>query len=62
MHAADGRREQLGPHWKTHARELTSKEYTRLRPDIDRAAPGGPTMEIIDPFGNVLRFCEPSQG
>lgn len=30
------------------------------RPGIDRDAPGGPTMTIIDPFGNELRFCEPN--
>ena len=27
---------------------------------IDPDAPGGPTMTIIDPFGNELRFCEPT--
>ncbi|WP_198671933.1 glyoxalase superfamily protein [Desertihabitans aurantiacus] len=32
----------------------------RLRPGIDRSAPGGPTMTVTDPFGNELRFCEPS--
>lgn len=31
----------------------------KLRPGIDRDAPGGPTMTINDPFGNELRFCEP---
>ncbi|MDT9594990.1 glyoxalase superfamily protein [Nocardioides zeae] len=30
-----------------------------LRPGIDRDAPGGPTMSVLDPFGNELRFCEP---
>ncbi|MCV7595408.1 glyoxalase superfamily protein [Micrococcus luteus] len=30
------------------------------RPGIDPDAPGGPTMTIIDPFGNELRFCEPT--
>ncbi|NYD66125.1 glyoxalase superfamily protein [Agromyces atrinae] len=29
-----------------------------LRPGIDADAPVGPTMSIIDPFGNELRFCE----
>lgn len=27
------------------------------RPGIDHTAPGGPTIELIDPCGNVLRFC-----
>ena len=39
--------------------ELTERGHPRLNPGIDRDAPGGPTMEITDPFGNVLRFCEP---
>lgn len=30
-----------------------------LRPGIDPDAPGGPTMDLIDPFSNVLRFCQP---
>ncbi|GAA1525154.1 glyoxalase superfamily protein [Kribbella lupini] len=29
-----------------------------LRPGIDVDAPGGPTLEVIDPYGNVLRFAE----
>lgn len=40
-------------------RELIDKQHPRLRPGIDLDAPGGPTMEILDPFGNALRFCEP---
>lgn len=39
--------------------EVTARHHPRLRPGIDRDAPGGPTMEIIDPFGNILRLCEP---
>lgn len=39
--------------------ELTAKRYARARPGIDTEAPGGPTIEVIDPFGNVLRLCEP---
>lgn len=31
----------------------------RLRPGIDDEAPGGPTMQVHDPFGNRLRFCHP---
>jgi catechol 2,3-dioxygenase-like lactoylglutathione lyase family enzyme len=40
--------------------ELSARPHARLRPGIDRDAPGGPTIEVIDPFGNVLRLCEPS--
>lgn len=39
--------------------ELESRPHPRLRPGIDDTAPGGPTMEITDPWGNALRFCEP---
>lgn len=42
-------------------RELKSHQTHRQRPGIDRKAPGGPTMEIIDPSGNTLRFCQPAE-
>lgn len=38
--------------------ELSRRPHARLRPGIDRDAPGGPTIELVDPFGNVLRLCE----
>lgn len=38
--------------------DISGRANRRLRPGIDRKAPGGPTIEITDPFGNVLRFCE----
>ncbi|MGB4780041.1 glyoxalase superfamily protein [Microbacterium sp.] len=38
--------------------DISEKPYPRLRPGIDRDVPGGPTIEVIDPFGNHLRFCE----
>lgn len=38
--------------------DISSRPHSRLRPGIDRDAPGGPTVEVTDPFGNVLRFCE----
>lgn len=38
--------------------ELSAKRYARARPGIDAQAPGGPTIEVVDPFGNVLRLCE----
>lgn len=43
---------------KALRRELSSKRYGRARPGIDRNAPGGPTIEVADPFGNVLRLCQ----
>lgn len=45
---------------KSFHRELRSRDHlSSLRPGIDRSAPGGPTMELIDPFHNILRICEP---
>ncbi|WP_040385114.1 glyoxalase superfamily protein [Demetria terragena] len=38
--------------------DLSHRPHPRLRPGIDREAPGGPTVELTDPSGNVLRFCE----
>lgn len=38
--------------------ELKRKHYPSLRPGLDQDAPGGPTIEVIDPSGNTLRFCE----
>lgn len=40
--------------------EISARAHRRLRPGIDREAPGGPTVDVIDPFGNALRFCEPA--
>ena len=39
-------------------RELEQKKYPALRPGVEVDAPGGPTLSVIDPFGNSLRFCE----
>lgn len=30
----------------------------RINPGIDVDSPGGPTMEVIDPFSNTIRFCQ----
>lgn len=38
--------------------ELTRKRHPSSRPGIERDAPGGPTVTVIDPSGNALRFCE----
>ncbi|WP_136518370.1 glyoxalase superfamily protein [Cellulomonas telluris] len=32
----------------------------RQRPAVDLDAPGGPTAEVLDPFGNRLRLCTPA--
>lgn len=40
--------------------ELSARPHPRLRPGIEHDAPGGPTIEVTDPFGNVLRFCQDS--
>jgi ribosomal-protein-alanine N-acetyltransferase len=39
--------------------DLRAKEYDYLRPGLDPDGPGGPTMNLLDPFGNTLRFTEP---
>lgn len=41
--------------------EVTSNGSQPLRPGIEQDAPGGPTMTVTDPFGNVLRFCETTE-
>lgn len=38
--------------------ELHARRYPRARPGIDSDAPGGPTIEVTDPFGNTLRLCQ----
>lgn len=40
--------------------ELRARPDAPLRPGIDRDAPGGPTFQVIDPYGNVLRFAQAS--
>ncbi len=37
--------------------ELASKEYKYAKPSIETVA-WGRLMQIMDPFGNRLRFCE----
>ena len=39
--------------------ELRSHPTAPARPGVDLESPGGPTLEVIDPYGNVLRFCQP---
>ena len=38
--------------------ELSDKDYAFARPGLEDA-PWGRTIDITDPFGNQLRFCEP---
>ncbi|AFR09739.1 glyoxalase superfamily protein [Nocardiopsis alba] len=41
--------------------ELSRSPHPRTPPEIDLEAPGGPTMTIVDPFTNVIRFCRPEE-
>lgn len=41
-------------------RELHATNYDRFNPGVDVDAPGGPTMEVTDPFSNTIRFCQTS--
>jgi hypothetical protein len=43
-------------------RELHATGYPRMNPGIDVDSPGGPTMEVIDPFSNTIRFCQNTSG
>lgn len=45
---------------KSFHADISRRPHRRVRPGIDRKAPGGPTVEVVDPFGNALRFCEAS--
>ena len=38
--------------------ELHATGYARMNPSIEADSPGGPTMEVIDPFSNTIRFCQ----
>jgi len=39
--------------------ELKAKNYDSLRPGLDPDGPGGgPTLNRLDPFGNILRLAE----
>ena len=41
--------------------ELTAKHYKYYRPGVERAPWNAKCMEVIDPFGNRLRFNEDLQ-
>ncbi|MGX5733902.1 glyoxalase superfamily protein [Bosea thiooxidans] len=38
--------------------ELIGRHYSYSRPGIHEDGPGGRTLEVPDPFGNRIRFCE----
>jgi hypothetical protein len=38
--------------------ELIGKSYPYSKPGIQEQGPGGRTLEVPDPFGNRIRFCE----
>nr|WP_267883124.1 glyoxalase superfamily protein [Streptomyces novaecaesareae] len=40
-------------------RELLARPNAPVRPGISPDAPGGPTLQVIDPYGNILRFAQP---
>jgi uncharacterized glyoxalase superfamily protein PhnB len=39
-------------------REITAKGYGHMRPGVERTFHNSKGMEVIDPFGNRLRFDE----
>lgn len=39
-------------------REITAKNYGYLRPGVEKTFYGAMCMEVIDPFGNRIRFNE----
>ncbi|MDV3126506.1 glyoxalase superfamily protein [Mycobacterium sp. 21AC1] len=39
-------------------KELHATGYPRMNPGIEADSPGGPTMEVVDPFSNTIRFCQ----
>jgi catechol 2,3-dioxygenase-like lactoylglutathione lyase family enzyme len=44
---------------EAYHREITAKGYPFMRPGIEVAPWNARVMEVIDPFGNRLRFNEP---
>lgn len=39
-------------------REITAKRYPKLRPGVERMPWNADVMEVLDPFGNRIRFNE----
>ncbi|WHA41845.1 glyoxalase superfamily protein [Agrobacterium larrymoorei] len=42
---------------EAYQRELAAKNYTFMKPGVEKL-PWGLQMEVTDPFGNRIRFCE----
>jgi catechol 2,3-dioxygenase-like lactoylglutathione lyase family enzyme len=42
-------------------KELLDRPNAPVRPGLDAHAPGGPTFQVTDPYGNVLRFAQPPE-
>lgn len=42
-------------------REIASKGYRYMRPGLEQTPWGTLETGVIDPFGNLIRFCEPLQ-
>jgi hypothetical protein len=42
-------------------REISSKEYRYMRPGLESTPWGTLETGVIDPFGNLIRFCEPNR-
>ena len=40
-------------------REITSKGYRYMRPGLETTPWGTLETGVIDPFGNLIRFCQP---
>ena len=40
-------------------REISAKNYRYMRPGLERTPWGALETGAIDPFGNLIRFCEP---
>ena len=40
--------------------ELHARPNAPMRPGIEVDSPGGPTLQVSDPYGNVLRFAQPN--
>jgi hypothetical protein len=40
-------------------REISSKNYRYMRPGLEKMPWGTLETGVIDPFGNLIRFCEP---
>ncbi len=44
-----------------YQRELAAKDYRFMKPGVEEL-PWGNVMEVTDPFGNRIRFCEQKSG